>query len=65
MKDKLGGEIIAEFAALRAKTYSYLINYSDENEKSKGTKKCAIKQKLKFKDYKTCLEATQIENEVN
>ena len=65
MKDKLGGEIIAEFAVLRAKTYSYLINYSDENKKSKGTKKCAIKQKLKFKDYKACLEATQIENEVN
>ena len=26
---------------------------------------CAIKRKLKFKDYKNCLEATQLENNIN
>ena len=28
-------------------------------------KKCLIKQKLKFEHYKFCLEATQLENEIN
>ena len=31
-------------------------------KKAKGTKKCVIKRKLKFEDYKNCLEAAQIEN---
>ena len=29
------------------------------------TKMCVIKRKLKFEDYKNCLEATQLENKVN
>ena len=32
--------------------------------KIKGTKQCAIK-KIKFKNYKNCLEATQLENKIN
>ena len=28
-------------------------------------KKCVIKQKLKFKDYKSCQEAICFENEIN
>ena len=31
-------------------------------KKAKGTKKCAIKRKTKFKDYNNCLRASQIEN---
>ena len=31
-------------------------------KKAKGTKKCIIKYKLKFEDYKMCLRASQIEN---
>ena len=31
----------------------------------KGTKKCVIKRKLKFENYKNCLEATEIENKIN
>ena len=31
----------------------------------KGTKKCVIKRKLKFENYKNCLEATQLENKIN
>ena len=34
-------------------------------KKAKGTKKCAIKRKLKFKDCKNCLEAAQIERKIN
>ena len=65
MKDKLGGRIMAEFAALIPKTYNYLTNDYNENEKAKCTKKCILKQKLKFEVYKQCLEATQTENKLN
>ena len=34
-------------------------------KKAKGTKKCVIKRKLKFENYKSCLEAAQIENKIN
>ena len=37
-KDKLGGGIMKEFAALTAKTYAYLANDEDEEKKPKGTK---------------------------
>ena len=33
-------------------------------KKAKGTKKCAIKRKLKLENYKDCLEATQFENKI-
>ena len=53
-KDEIGGKIMTKFVALRAKTYSFLIDeYTDEdyeknrivNKKTKGTKKCAVKRK--------------------
>ena len=62
-KDELGGKIMTKFIALRAKTYSYLKDDCDDdddddddknniiNKKAKGTKKCVIKRRLKFKDY--------------
>ena len=31
----------------------------------KCTKKCAVKRKLKFQNYKYCLELTQLENKLN
>ena len=31
------------------------------NEKSKRCKKCVMKRKIKFEDYKNCLKAAQIE----
>ena len=48
-----------QFSALRSKMYNYLICDSDEKTKNKankqtktkGTKKCVIKQIFKFKDY--------------
>ena len=42
-----------------------LIYYGNENKKAKDTKKCIIKRNIKFKDYKNCLEANQLENEIN
>ena len=53
-----------KFTGLRSKTYSYLIN-NGSDKKEKGTKKCAIKRKLKFEYYQNCLEATQFDNRIN
>ena len=55
MKDELGGKIMTEFVALRAKTYSYLMNDYIEVKKAKETKKFVIKRMLKFSDYRYCL----------
>ena len=55
MKDELGGKVIAEFAILRPKTYSFLTDDGKEDKKAKGTKKCVIKKMIKFNDYKKCL----------
>ena len=46
MRDEIGGKITTDFAPLRPKTYSYLIDDNDENKKSKSIK-------LRFKDYKS------------
>ena len=54
-KDELGGKIITEVVALRPKTYAYLMDDGSDHKKAKGTKKCVIKQKLMFENYKDCL----------
>ena len=60
IKDELEGKIMAEFAALKQKTYSYLIDDSNSDEEAKGTKKCVIKRILKFNDYKDYLFKNEI-----
>ena len=60
MKDELGGKIMTEFVALRPKSYSYLIDDSGSDKEAKGTKKCAIKRRLKFNDYKDYLLNNEI-----
>ena len=56
MKDELGGKIMTEFVALRAKTYAYRkIGKEVEGKRCKGTKKCVVSEGLTFDDYKTCL----------
>ena len=59
-KDELGGKIMTKFVALRAKTYSFLIDeYTDEdyeknrivNKKAKGTKKCVVKRVILLNNY--------------
>ena len=54
-KDELGGKIMKEFCALRAKTWAYLMNDDSEKKKARGTKKCVIEHRLMFENYKDCL----------
>ena len=65
MEDELGGKFMIKFVKLIAKTYSYLIDDNNEDKTGKGTKKFVIKRKLKFENYKNCLEATQPKNKVS
>ena len=46
---------MAEVAVLRPKAYAYLDESGNGHKKSKGTKRCVIKQKLIFQNYKDCL----------
>ena len=46
---------MTEVVALRPKTYAYLMDDGSNHKKAKGTKKCVIKQKLMFENYKVCL----------
>ena len=65
MKDELGGKIMTEFVALRAKMYAYrkidrLVAQHEhfvacDEKRCKGTKKCVVSEGLTFDDYKTCL----------
>ena len=51
-KDELGEKIMKEFCTLRAKASAYLMDDDSKKKKSKGTKKCVIKRKLMFENYK-------------
>ena len=51
---------MTEFAAIRPKTYSYLMADGNSDKKAKGTKKCVIKRILKFNGYKDCLLRNEI-----
>ena len=44
MKNELGGRIMAKFAELILKPYSYLIDDDDKNKKRKGHKKAYHKR---------------------
>ena len=65
MKDELGRQIMKQFLGLRAKTYSYLKDNNDEDKKAKGIRKCVIKRRPKFRDYKKYLKASRIEKIMN
>ena len=60
MKDELGGKIMTEFVALGPKTYLYLMDDSNSDKKGKGTKKCVIKRRIRFNDYKDYLLNNEI-----
>ncbi|XP_057290262.1 uncharacterized protein LOC130612946 [Hydractinia symbiolongicarpus] len=55
MKDELGGKVMTEFVALRAKNYAYKQLDGKEDKKCKGVKKCVVKKTIGFDDYKRCL----------
>ena len=56
MKHELGGKIMLELVALRAKMYAYRKIDKEMDEKCcKGTRKCVIPEGLTFDDYNTCL----------
>lgn len=64
MKDEAGGDLIMEFVGLRAKAYAYRQETWDEKDrkwkiselkKLKGVKKCVVKKKIQFDQYKDCL----------
>jgi hypothetical protein len=62
MKDELGGKIMTEFVALRAKLYAYETmdierKNDDDRRKCKGVKKCVVKNSITFADYKECLDS--------
>ena len=54
-KDKIGGKIMTESCALRAKTYAFKLDDDTEMKKAKGTKKCIVKRELMFENYKGAL----------
>ena len=54
-KEELGGRIMNESCALKAKTYSYLMDDNSEVKKSKGTRKCVINRRLMFENYRDSL----------
>ena len=54
-KDELGGKIMKEFCSLRVKTYTYLMGDDSEMKKAKGVKRCVIKRRLMFENYKDSL----------
>ena len=54
-KDELGGKVITEFIALRAKAYAYITEDGSVHKRAKGTKKCIIKREIMFEHYKYCL----------
>ena len=54
-KDELRGKIIKEFCALRAKSYTYLMDDDNEKKKAKEIKKCITKRRIMFESYKDSL----------
>ena len=65
MKDELSEKIMTKFVGLRSKTYNNSIDDGSEDKKAKDNKKVCHKKKVKFEDYKDCLEAAQLDNKIN
>ena len=69
MKDESGGKIIVELVTLRSKMYAYktlgwLVDKKcvvKIDKKCKGTKKCVVKKRITFDDYKKVYETGEIQ----
>ena len=62
VKPKYEKKANVRICCIKTKSNIYLID--DVDQKPQTTKRCAMKQNLKFKDYKICLEANQPKNEI-
>ena len=49
-----------EFIGLRPNSYDYLIDDCIEDKNAEDAETCVMNRKLKFEDYKNCLEATKL-----
>lgn len=56
--DETDGDIISEFIALRAKSYSYIIS-GKEKIKAKGIRGHVVKHHMTFENHKKCLFNTE------
>ena len=56
VKNESSRIILKEFASLRSKMDSYLTDDGYTEKKTKGTRKCVVKCKIKSEDYKNCLK---------
>ena len=59
-KDELGGKIMTQFCALRAKAYAYKLDHDVEKKKAKSTKKCVAEREIIFKKYMDSLFNSEI-----
>ena len=59
-KDEMGGKIITEFIALKAKLYSVAFEKNQEKVTAKGVQRSVIKKSIHHSHYKKCL----LENEI-
>ena len=61
MKDELGGNVMREFVAVRAKLHSYRKIGKETEEKCwKGRKRCVVAEGLMFDDYSETIYRDQI-----
>ena len=60
IKGELSWNIMKEIVALKTKMYCYLTDDDQVEKKVKNTKKCGIKQEIKFQDYKKCLSSRNL-----
>ena len=51
-KHELGGKVMTEFVALRARTYAYLMEDGNKHKKGKRTKNSVLELEIMFKSYK-------------
>ena len=65
MKDGLGRIIKTKCVGWKVRTYTYLIDDGSEAKKATATKRLVIKRKVIFKNYKNCLQATQLDNKIS
>ena len=54
-----------KFVVLGPKTHSYLKDHGNSDKKANGTKQCAIKGEVKFKNYEDCNNANQLDSIIN